>query len=271
MDGDDASGGAPGPKEELVQQLQHLIQAIEASGHAILPRSDEALLESVVEGAARIFGAEAASIALVDEEAQELVFRVSYSQTGGHSVIGMRFPITQGIAGYVAMTGQPMAVSDVRQDDRFNQDFAESTGYVPKSILATPLLSGETVIGVMEVLDKLDGNPFSMQDMDLLAIFARQAAIAINQAQLHSEIGEALAQGLIRLAADVEGEFEGKSAELIELIEASRSGTPSDLLELANLFNDIAALGSAERRACIQILEVFSEYRRRKSPRLGWL
>jgi len=253
------------PDSELGRQLKNLLQAIEASGHAVLPRSDEALLESVVEAAARIIGGSAASIALVDEEAQELVFRVAFSQTGGHSVIGRRFPINQGIAGHVAMTGQPMAVSNVRQDARFNQDFAESTGYVPSAILATPLLSGEKVIGVMEVLDKLTAPSFSMQDMELLGIFARQAAIAIDQAQLHNQIGEALASGLAQLA---EAYGEGGSPQLAAIIGTTHRDTPADLLELATLFNDIAALGPAERRACIQVLEVFSQYHRRKTHRL---
>jgi GAF domain-containing protein len=239
-----------------------LLQAIEASSYAILPRSDLDLLESVVEAAARIFGAEAASIALVDEEAQELEFKVAYNKTRGTSVIGQRFPINQGIAGHVAMTGQAMAVSNVEQDARFNREFAESIGYIPNSIVATPLLLGEKVIGVMEVLDKIDATSFGLHDMELLALFARQAAIAISQAEQHEQIGLALAQGLREL---VEAYSAGESVELVNLIEASRDGTPPDLLELAALFNDLAALGTAERRACIQVLQAFSQYRRRRS------
>ena len=93
----------------IAQQLVNLIRAIEASGYAIIPRVDRQLLDSVVEVAARILNAKAASIALVDEAHQELEFKVSFDRSGGHSVIGMRFPITQGIAGQVAMTGQPMS------------------------------------------------------------------------------------------------------------------------------------------------------------------
>lgn len=250
------------PDDGLAGQLQRLLQALEASGHAVLPHTDQALLESVVEAAARILNAKAASIALVDEQAQELEFRVSFDQSGGHSVIGMRFPIDQGIAGQVAMTGQPMAVSNVQQDARFNQEFAESTGYIPKAILAAPLLLGQRVIGVMEVLDKNGAPSFDLQDMELLTIFARQAAIAIDQAQLHDELGDALAQGLARLA---EAHGAGDSEQLIDILTAAPRHTPADVLELAALFSDIAALGTVERRACIQILEVFSQYHRRKS------
>jgi len=248
--------------DELTGQLHSLIQVIEASGYAILPRADQELLESVVEAAARILNANAASIALVDEPANELEFKVSYDQTGGHSVIGMRIPINKGIAGHVAMTGQPMAVSNVREDARFNQEFAESTGYVPGAILAVPLLLREKVIGVMEVLDKKTASSFNLQDIDLLTIFARQAAIAIDQAQLHNQLGEALTQGLLRL---VEDNAADGSEELISILAAAPKEPPSDLQELAALLSDIASLGSAERRACIQILEVFGKYSSRKT------
>ena len=160
------------------------------------------------------------------------------------------------------MTGQPMTISSVQQDERFNQDFAESTGYVPSAILAVPLLLREKVIGVMEALDKNDAPSFSLQDMDLLTIFARQAAIAIDQAQLHNQLGLALTRGLLRL---VEADVDDESDPLTEALSTVPAELPSDLQELAILLGDISAMGSAERKACIQILEVFSHYSHRKS------
>lgn len=251
-----------GSENSFSQQLVNLIHAVEASGYAVLPSTDQELLESVVEAAARILNAKAASIALVDEAAGELEFKVSFDQTGGHSVIGMRFPISQGIAGHVAMTGQPMAISNVQEDRRFNQEFAKSTGYVPSAILATPLLLREKVIGVMEVLDKNTAPSFNLKDIELLAILANQAAIAIYQAQLHKELGEALSLGLRRLA---ESDTAGGSSTITDLLGAPPQEAPSDLAEMAALLNDIASMGPAERRACIQILEVFSKYGRRKT------
>ncbi len=251
----------PNDNQKVSKLLQELIQAVEASGYAVLPRTDQKLLESVVEAAARILNAKAASIALVDQEAQELEFKVDFNQSGGVSVIGLRTPIDRGIAGHVAMTGQPMAVSNVQEDNRFNQQFAESTGYVPKAILAVPLIMREQVIGVMEVLDKNSASPFNLQDIELLTIFARQAAIAIDQAQLHQHIGEALAAGLRRISENL-GEEE--SNQLEELLSGVPGEIPSDLQQLATLFGDIAALGSAERQVCLEILEAFSRYGRRK-------
>ncbi len=248
----------------LAVELQRLVRAIEAGGRAVLPRSNDALLQSIVEAAARIFGGAAASILLVNEAQRTLEFRVAYG-AANRDLVGMSFPLDHGIAGYVAMTGQPIAVSDVRRDPRFHRHFAETTGYVPRSILATPLLSGERVIGVMEVLDKIEGTSFGMQDMELLGIFARQAALAIEQSQQLDGIGDALALGLRRLAAsDLSA---GSSEEAWRTAEGSPPPA-KEILDLADLFNDISALGDAERRACRQILEVFAAYAR--SGKRSW-
>lgn len=242
-----------------VEGLRRLLEAIEASGRAVLPSSNVELLQSIVDAAARIFGAAAASISLVDEQAQELVFKVAYG-IGREDVVGMRIPLDKGIAGYVAMTGQPIAISDVKRDPRFLQDFAKSTGYVPNSILAMPLISGDRVIGVMEVLDKISAPSFGMQDMELLGVFAQQAAIAISQSQQYDLLGEALVHGVKQLLAS-DPEFQ--SDEIIQALEEAGEADESrrrDLLELAAAFNDISSMGQAERKMCIQIMSVMGEY-----------
>lgn len=159
------------------------------------------------------------------------------------------------------MTGQPIAISNVRQDARFNRDFAQSTGYVPTSILATPLLAGEHVIGVMEVLDKLNAASFGMQDMGLLGIFANQAALAIEQSQQMDQIRDTLVLGLQRLASTDPSQPLAELLRQLQKDPGDKRGT-SDLLTLADAFNEISALGEPERRACLQILKTFADYRR---------
>jgi GAF domain-containing protein len=250
------------PEEKLSEQLKRLLASIEAGGRAVLPGSNDPLLNSIVEAAARIFGAAAASILLVNEEEQVLEFKVAYSPSDS-GLIGTKFPLDKGIAGYVVMTGQPIATSNVNQDSRFDQDFAKSTGYVPESILATPLRSGDRIIGVMEVLDKIDADSFGVKDMELLGMFARQAALAIDQSQQINNMKDALVLGLQRL---IDNDPED-SAELAAVIGENldfNSSVP-DLLELADLFKEISALGEMERKACLQVLNVFAEYRRSSS------
>jgi GAF domain-containing protein len=251
-------------EEKLSEQLQRLLMSIEASGRAILPRSNDTLLKSIVEAAARIFGAAAASILLVNEEDEALEFKVTTGEAD-HDLVGTKFPYDKGIAGYVFMTGMPIATSNVRGDKRFNQDFAESTGYVPNSILAAPLLSSDDrVIGVMEVLDKIDGKSFDMHDMELMGLFAQQAAMAIEQSQQIDQVQETMVRALKRLAKTDRSK---PSAELQSALDQSLEKREEmiDLLELADLFNEISTLGEAERKACIQILNVFAGFHKTDS------
>jgi GAF domain-containing protein len=137
------------------------------------------LLQSVVEVARAIFGAKASSVFLLDEEADELVFEAVAGE-GEDSLVGKRFPSSTGIAGWVLVTRQPLVIEDVTQDPRFGKDVAESTGYIPKGLMAVPLLHEERALGVLEVLDRPRRAQFSLVEMDLLGLFANQAAIALD-------------------------------------------------------------------------------------------
>ena len=242
---------------QLKCEIRNLLLALEAAGRANLPLSNDALLLSIVEAAARIFQAAAASILLINESEGVLEFKVS-TETSNQDLVGKRIPLDKGIAGYVAMTGQPIAISKVEQDPRFNRDFAESTGYVPDSILAMPLISGDRVIGVMEVLDKIDAPSFGMQDMELLAIFAGQAALAIEMSQQLEQLSETLVEGLRQIAETTSMDEPGEL--LTVLAESPNLDQHKDLVQLSLLLNEFAQLGEAERLTALKILTVFKDY-----------
>ena len=104
-------------------------------------------------GRTRLFAAAACSVALVDEEGETLRF-VASDGAGAEAIVGVTIPVSRGIAGWAAMSGQPIAVRDVQTDARFARDVAESTNYVPSSILAAPMMTTEgEVMGVTSVLD----------------------------------------------------------------------------------------------------------------------
>lgn len=136
------------------------------------------LLRSIVEVARAIFGAKASSIFLLDEEADELVFAAVAGEEE-QFLVGRRMPASQGIAGWVAGSRTPLVLEDVRSDPRFARDVAEGTGYVPNGLMAVPLLEEERVLGVLQVLDRPQRSRFSLQEMELLGLFAGQAAIAL--------------------------------------------------------------------------------------------
>jgi GAF domain-containing protein len=137
-----------------------------------------ALLGSIVEVARAIFHARAASVLLLDEATDELVFEAVVGE-GEDTLVGRRFPSGTGIAGWVLGTRQPLVLADVATDPRFSADTAQSTGFVPKGIMAVPLLHGEEALGVLEVLDRPADARFRIEEVDLLGLFGIQAAAAL--------------------------------------------------------------------------------------------
>jgi signal transduction protein with GAF and PtsI domain len=106
-----------------------------------------------VEATRALFGAAACSVALVDDEGGTLEFVASDGE-GAAEIVGVRIPVSRGIAGWAAMSGQPIAVRDVHSDPRFARDVAESTNFVPNAIFAAPILDAQgEVLGVASVLD----------------------------------------------------------------------------------------------------------------------
>jgi GAF domain-containing protein len=140
------------------------------------------LLQSIVEVARAIFRAKASSIFLLDEETDDLVFEAVAGE-GSESLVGRRFPSSTGIAGFVLVSRQPLVIEDVLEDPRFSRETAESTGFVPKGLMAVPLLHEERALGVLEVLDRPSDARFTLAEMDLLGLFANQAAIALDLLQ----------------------------------------------------------------------------------------
>jgi GAF domain-containing protein len=204
------------------------LEAAVASGVLASEEQHRALLQSIVEVARGIFNAKASSIFLLDEEADELVFEAVAGE-GSDTLVGRRIPSSTGFAGWVLVTRQPIVVEDVTEDPRFARNVAQDTGFVPKGLMAVPLLHEERALGVLQVLDRPQNAEFSLAEMDLLSLFANQAAIALDLLQrarrartvLHEE-GQDDLEAISRLAAVLD-ELEGRDREtalrLVETIE----------------------------------------------------
>ena len=158
------------------------LRAAVAAGVLGAEDSYRALLGSIVETARAIFSAQAASIFLLDEETDELVFEAVAGE-GEDDLVGMRLPSGTGIAGWVVSSRQPLVIEDVSTDPRFGREVAEATGYMPKGLMAVPLLLEERSLGVLEVLDRPQRSRFSLAEMELLGLFANEAAIALDLLQ----------------------------------------------------------------------------------------
>jgi GAF domain-containing protein len=187
-----------------------------AAAAGMLPAEEDfaRLLRSVVEVARAIFRAKGSSVFLFDDATDELVF-AAVAGDAEQSLVGKRIPSSTGIAGWVLASGTPLVLEDVQGDPRFARSVAEQTGYVPKGLMAVPLLDDERVLGVLQVLDRPAQARFSLQEMELLGLFAHQAAIALT---LLGSTRSARAA----LAGDGEAVATARLAEAIERLEGER-------------------------------------------------
>jgi len=188
------------------------------------PPGGTAVLASIVEATVSLFGAEAASIALFDTTAHMLVFTVAAGEHG-REVIGLAIDPSEGVAGYVFSTGQPMALSDAAADARFGRTTAERTGYVPRSLVAVPLVDDEGILGVLEVLDKRGEAGFDLRDVELASVFARQATVAIRATRIERDTTQLLRSilGTVAGAAARDGDATIEETIDIEAIVSAAS------------------------------------------------
>jgi GAF domain-containing protein len=156
------------------------LRAAVAAGVAGAEEAHKELLQSIVQVARSIFGAKGSSIWLLDEPADELVVEAVARDEDRH-ILGLRMPSGQGVAGWVLTTRQPIVIEDVQSDQRHAKEVAERTGYVPQGLMAVPVLHEDRALGVLQVLDRQ--TRFSLGEMDLLGLFANQAAIALDLLQ----------------------------------------------------------------------------------------
>jgi GAF domain-containing protein len=200
------------------------LRAAVAAGVLGAEESYRSLLQSTVEVARAIFHAKAASVFLLDEEADELVFEAVAGQGAG-DLLGKRFPSSTGVAGWVLTTRQPLVVDDLTSDTRFSLEAAASTGYVPKGIMAVPLLVEERALGVLSVLDRPADSAFTLAEMNVLGLFANQAAVALDllqrgrRAQAALE-GDGELGALARIASTLEDADDDRRAAGLALISS---------------------------------------------------
>ncbi|MFN8621016.1 MAG: GAF domain-containing protein [Chloroflexota bacterium] len=246
----------PDSKSSTTAALQALQAAAQRAAVARRLQGDAGttLLQGVVDVAATILDAQAASIALFERDPDRLEYRVAAGPQGA-GVVGLSVPPARGIVGFVFSTGQPIAVSDVRKDPRFDKGTAERTGYVPFAIAAAPISGAGGTIGVLQVLDKRDGETFSLRDMDLLARLARQAAASVEATRVQRD-----ASLLLREVLRATGEGELDDADLDELVGAAATALDRDaehpFWRLVDLVSRVRGMSDRELTLVVEMLEV---------------
>lgn len=190
---DECSGDMAVPEgsaaiQKMRERLENLKECFRVSGLINSSLQLDEVLENIMTTSRSILKADACSLMLVDEKSDELVFEVAQGPVADKLKGGMRIRRGQGIAGNVHDSGEPLLIENAYEDTRFNREFDRMTGYRTQTILCVPLKIKERVIGVSQVINKLDGSNFNEEDKETLSLLCAHAAIAVENARLHHEI-----------------------------------------------------------------------------------
>jgi GAF domain-containing protein len=250
----------------FVEQLRQALVRMGAAGQLTAPVAHNDLLDLLVATAAQVLSAQAASLYLIDYTTNELVFEVALGESAARAR-KFRVQLGQGIAGWVAATGQAVMIDDASEDPRFAVNIARSIGYIPKSVLCLPMRSGETVIGVVQLFDKGRGQPFTPADRELLEQFAAQAAVAIQQSRAVRDLPQlfgVVLQGLLPDDAGRRAALELHAAQFAE--RTAQTDQYREALAITDLVGDISRHGPEARRLCQQVLASLASYLRGQRP-----
>ena len=256
--------------ERFAEDLRDTLAIAAAAGTIGSPVQHQDLLKAILETAAHVCSAGAGSLFLIDRDNGDLFFEVAIGPKA-KEVEHFRVPMGQGIAGLVAATGQAMAISDARNDPKVLDEIGDRIGHTPENIVCVPMFFDDSVIGVLELLDKSGGGSFSPADMDALALFARQAAIAIQLSRTYRHLGPFVAEILSSMGnvdEDRRASLTRRAGSFTEAVEGDSVFRRT--MALAGLVHEIASRGEHEAEAVSEILRGFAGYLEASSgPELG--
>jgi signal transduction histidine kinase len=192
---------------------------------SVITDLDQLLLQIIVESR-QVAEAEAASLMLYDPQTEELYFQVAIGETGDQEALKrtIRLKLGQGIAGVTAATRTSIIVQDAQQDPRFFADADAAAHFQTRNLLAVPLADRDELLGVIEVVNKSDGGPFTKLDLQVMEMFSTLASAAVTNARLieekiRNERLAAIGQAVTSLSHHTKNIVTGlsSSAELIDM------------------------------------------------------
>ncbi|HEU5383554.1 MAG TPA: GAF domain-containing protein [Ktedonobacteraceae bacterium] len=244
--------------EHFAQELQQLLTNATVASIILSPFTQTHLLEMVVQTAAEVISAEAGSLFLLDETSNDLIFKVAIGPAA-QSVKQYHVPPGHGIAGMVALSGQPMSIANADQDQRLAFDIASAVNYIPTSLLCVPLFYDSHIIGVLELLNKREQTTFTPKDMETLGLFANIAAFAIAQSQAYNHQNSLLYRLLTSFQEINPAHREELYHQAFDFVsEAEQEGSAhAKACELARIVHELLLFGEQECEMCVSILQSF--------------
>ncbi len=237
--------------KELVQRINELATINEISKGITSILDMDKLLSLCLKEINGKLKVEHSSIMLIDEKRNELVVKASQGHRSGQ-ILGKTQKIDEGVAGRIVKDKKPILVKDIRRDSRFNR--GERPDYKTKSFVSAPLILGERVLGVINVIDKISGESFCETDVNLLCTIAGQVSIAVENARLYKAL-EGNCFNIVRsLAASLEAKDQYTNGHSQRVSEYSSvmanimgvSDREKNTLRHAALLHDIGKIGISE-------------------------
>jgi GAF domain-containing protein len=273
-----AAPGADQADAAYARRLRDALAGLGMLGTLAAPQSYHQLLSLLVRNAMQVTRARVGTLRLLDKATNELVFEVvegtGLPPQAIEAARQFRVPLGQGIAGWVAASGQAVVRSDLAADARFVAETTERFGYAPNSMLCLPLNGEDGILGVIELFDKTDGGAFTPDDMGTLGLFGEAAAIAITQSQVLNDLTRLFASMLERLLSNTPDAvlLQDHAAEVVARVIGASDYR--DAIQIALTAGQIARQGPDARRYCLQVLDGFADYLRAQHNRAtlgGWL
>ncbi|XP_077977683.1 cAMP and cAMP-inhibited cGMP 3',5'-cyclic phosphodiesterase 10A-like [Glandiceps talaboti] len=166
----------------------------------------DTLIEHIMTFAKNLVNADRCALFLVDQARNELYADMfdEGKDSGGMPVFSkkrqIRFSLEKGLAGFVARTSEVLNIPDAYADPRFNREVDKRTGYTTRSLLCMPIVSRGSVLGVVQMVNKIDAPAFTYADECNFRMFAVYCAIALHYSKIYSAIRHS--EGLLKVAFD---------------------------------------------------------------------
>ena len=239
---------------ELAEKLQRLIETIDIANLLTDPLTRS--IEDMLRATAADIDSDEASVLIRDGDDGDLRFLCAIGKVA-EQLKGIKIPAGKGIAGFVLSSGQPMAVSNVEEDETFYAEVDKATGYSTELILATPLRHDGEMIGVLEYVNRRGEppyKPFTPDEMDRAARFSDAIASLVHayeSAKLFRDMGQRIV-----------GEEEGLEVDEVRdwLAEFRGAAEHREMMDLAVMIREIAGRCEDERQMCRDLLEALLKY-----------
>ena len=233
--------------EERVRRLSLLSQLGQILNSTL---EHEEVRRRAIEAATRLMRAEVGSLLLVDGETQQLRFEVALGNKE-MTLKTITLKMGEGIAGWVAQNGKALIVNNPKKDPRFFKDVDGRTEFKTRNLIAVPIKVKEKVMGVLEAINKQDGDEFSKEDLSLFTSLANQVAIALDNARLYREMEAMFFQTAESLAEAIEKRdpYTGGHTQRVtsygQSIARQLLLRPSEMkwLKIASVLHDIGKIG----------------------------